>query len=175
MKMVFHREHFEEHKICAENLIRLYPYGLTLVQDPSRPTFLLKDDTGKYTLPVSLSPIEAGVALTQANQSIVPTTPHKVTELLLQSLNLKIEKCIFVEIKGHHQFVRLFLDGHPTHGSLKARADEALSLCLHLDVPFFASKNFLSRSQVMCAEIDGLAQDPRLSSAVLGKTHGYLQ
>lgn len=175
MKIVFHREHFEEHKISEDNLIRLYPYGLTLIQDSSRPTFLLKDETGKWTLPVSLSPIEAGVALQQANQSMVPTTPHKVTELLLQTLNLKIHRCLFVEIKGHHQFVRLFFEGHPTHGSLKVRADEALSLCLHLDVPFYTTKNFMRRSQVMCAEMDGFSLDSRLSSAVLSKNQGYLQ
>ncbi len=181
MKIVFQSEHFEEHKISDENLIRLFPYGLTLVQDPSRPTFLLKDESGQLVLPVSISPLEAGVALQQASQSILPTTPHKVTEVLLGTLNIKIEKCVFVEIKGHHQYVRLFLEGHPTHGSIKVRADEAMSLCLQLNVPLYSTRNFINRSRRMSAELDGMSQElsqglqkNATNSLLLTKTHEYL-
>lgn len=174
MKIVFQSQHFEEHKISEKDLIRLHPYGLTLNQDPTRPMLLLRDDKAQHTLPVFLTPIEAGVAIQQSNQQIVPTTPHRVTEVLLESLQIKIDKCVFVAIKDHHQYMRLFFDGHPTQGSIKVKAEEAMSLCLHLEVPIFATKKFMNKSRVMSAEIEGLSQGIQLNPAVLTKTHQYL-
>lgn len=174
MKIVFQSEHFEEHHIQDENLIRLLPYGLTLIQDPTRPTFLLKDQSGKYVLPVSLTPIEAGLAVQQGNQTVMPSTPHRVLEQILGTLDIKIQKCVFVEIRGNLQYVRLFLENHPSHGSVKVRADEALSLCLHLNVPIFATAKFMNRSRMMNAEVEGLAEGLQLNPAVLARNHEYL-
>lgn len=174
MKVVFQSQHFEEHKISDDDLIRLFPYGLSLNQDPSRPMLILRDEKSQHTLPVFVSQIEAGVALQQSNLQTSPTTPHKVTELLLESLHIKIEKCVFTAIKDHHQYVRLFFDGHPRNGSLKVKAEEAMSLCLHLNVPIFATKKFMNRSRVMSAELEGLTQGLKLNPAILMKTHEYL-
>ncbi len=174
MKLVFQSEHFEEHKISDESLIRLLPYGMTLAQDPSRPTFLLKDKAGEHVLPLTLTPMEAGLAVQQSSQVVLPSTPHRVLSQLLDSMSIKITKCVFVEIRGNLQYVRLFLENHPTHGSLKVRADEALSLCLHLNVPLYATKKFMNRSRVMNAESEGLADGLQLNPAILTRNHEYL-
>jgi hypothetical protein len=173
-EFVFLSEHFEEHKMSDDDLIKLVPYAISMTQDPTRPTLLMKDEKGEHTLPVALNPLEAGMTLSQANRSLAPTTPHKVTEILLKSLDIKIERCVFVEIKGHHQYVRLFMDNHPQYGSVKVRADEAMSLCLHLNVEFFATPAFMRRSKVMSSEIAGLSQQLAANPAVLARTHEYL-
>lgn len=173
-EFVFLSEHFEEHKMGDEDLIKLIPYAISLTQDVSRPTLLMKDEKGEHTLPVALNPMEAGMTLSQVNKAAVPVTPHKVTEALLQSLEIKIERCVFVEIKGHHQYVRLFMDNHPKYGSIKVRADEAMSLCLHLGVEFFATPAFMRRSRVMGAEMEGLTQNLAANPSVLVRTHEYL-
>ncbi|MEZ0391498.1 MAG: bifunctional nuclease family protein [Pseudobdellovibrionaceae bacterium] len=174
MKMIFQSQQFEEHKILERDLIRLHPYGLSLTQDPSRPMLLLRDEKGRHTLPVFLTQIEAGVTIQQSNQQIMPTTPHRVTEILLESLQIKIEKCVFVALKGHHQYMRLYFEGHPTQGSIKVKAEEAMSLCLHLNVPIYATSKFMNRSRVMSAEIDGLSQGLAKNPGIMMKTHEYL-
>lgn len=155
-------------------LIRLKAYGLSVSDDFARPFLLLKDEKHDFTLPVAINPLEAGVALSQANKSVAPTTPHKFTELLLESLSIQIEKCVFVEIKGHFQYVQLYLKNHPGVKSLKVRADEAMSLCLHLDIPMYASKEYVARSRVMNAEIDGMKQDLKAHPSLLQKNHPYI-
>lgn len=174
IRTVFEPVQFEEHKISEKELIQLFPYGLSLNHDPSRPLLLLRDDDAEHTLPVFLTPIEAGVAIQQNNHQIIPTTPHRVTEILLESLKIKIEKCIFIAIKGHHQWMRLYLSGHPTHDSIEVKAEEAMSLCLHLNVPIFATKKFMNKSRVMSAQIDGLSKGLQLNPQALLKTHEYL-
>lgn len=130
-------------------LVELKPYGLSLNNDSSRPFLILKDEAGEHTLPVGVSQIEAGVALTQSNPHVLASTPHVFLEKLIQSLDIKIERCVFIEITGNHQFVRIYMSGHPNYQSMKVRADEAMSLCLHLKVPFFATKTFINKSKVM--------------------------
>jgi bifunctional DNase/RNase len=174
MKVVFQSSHFEEHKISDENLIRLEVYGISLNHDPARPLLLLKDESQAHVLPVYLTPIEAGVTIQQSNQQMLPTTPHRVTELLLESLHMKIERCVFVELKERHQYVRLFFDGHPNQGSLKVRADEAMSLCLHLKIPIYATVKFMNKSRMMSAELEGIAQGLKITPTTLMKNHEYL-
>ncbi len=173
MKIVFETAQFEEHKISEKDLIRLQPYGLSLNQDPSRPILILKSDKGEHTLAVGMSPIEAGVMIQQSSPAAT-SSPHKVTSQLLETLNIKIEKAVFVALKDNHQYMRLYLEGHPTHGSLKVKAEEAMSLCLHMEVPFYATKKFMNKSRVMSAEIEGLSQGLMMNPAVMTKTHEYL-
>jgi hypothetical protein len=163
----------ESSKIRARDLIRLIPFGLSLAPDMNRPLLLLKSETSDHTLPVALNPLEAGVALTQFNKSTVPVTPHKVSEVLLQSLDIKIEKCVFVEIKGHFQYVRLFLKGHPHMKSLKFRADEAMSLCLHLNVEFYATHEFMNASRALNIQVEAISKDMKM--VMQEKGSGYIQ
>ncbi len=173
MKLVFETSQFEEHKISEDELIRLRPHGVSLTQDPSRPVLILRSEDGEHNLAVNLSPIETGVLIQQSNPSQTATT-HRVAQLLLESLNIKIERCVFIALKDHHQYMRLYLDGHPTHGSLKVKAEEGMSLCLQLEVPIYATKKFMNKSRVMNAETEGLAQGLMMNPGVMAKTHEYL-
>lgn len=171
---VFSNDLMEAAKHSPKDLIRLKPYGLSVSTDFARPFLLLKDDKHEFTLPVAVNPMEAGVALSQANKSLAPTTPHRFTEALLVSLNMQIERAVFVEIKGHFQYVRLYLKNHPTEDSIKVRADEVMSLCLHLEIPIFASKEYITKSRVMNAEMDDMNADIKAQPSILQKIHPYV-
>jgi bifunctional DNase/RNase len=174
-QFVFSADLPEGDSFLERELIRLKAYGLSVSADFARPFLLLKDEDHKYTLPVAVNPLEAGVAMSQANKSVAPTTPHRFTQALLESLDMEIEKCIFVEIKGHYQFVRLFLTNHPSKKeTLKLRADEAMSLCLHLDIPIYASKEYIAKSRVMNAEMDGVSAEIKAHPSILQKNHTYV-
>lgn len=163
------RVDFEE-----KDLIELLPYGLSLANDAERPFLILKDKSGEYTLPVGINQLEAGVTLTQSAQSALPVTLHKFSEVLLNSLNMKLERCVFVEIKGVHQYVRIYMEGHPMYSSLKFRADEVMSLCIHLKIPIYATKNYIIRSKDMSAEVVGIAKGFAENPLSLIKPHHYL-
>jgi hypothetical protein len=173
MKWTFESPQFEEHKLLDSDLIRLKPYGLSLNQDPARPTLILKDDSGEHSLAVALTPIETGVVVQQSNPGAMSSS-HRTTELLLQSLSIKILKCVFVSLKDHHQYVRLYLDGHPTQGSLKVKAIEALSLCLYLEVPIFATAKYMAKSRVLNVEMTEIPDGLLANTNLLTKTHEYL-
>lgn len=171
----FSSQHHEENRYKDEDLIKLKPYGISLTTDPQRPTLLLRDETGTHVLPVNLSPLEAGVTLAQSAKTQAPVTPHRVTEWLLDTLQIQISRCVFVEIKGAQQYVRLHFENHPSHGSLKLRADEVMSLVLHLNVEIFATQELMRKSKLLSAEIETLEQALKVSPSLLARPHEYIQ
>ena len=155
--------------------IRLEPFGMTLTGDGMRPLLLLKDQSGELTLPVPLSPLEAGVTLGQSSTAPLPSTTHQVTQLLLESMSVKITRCVFKELRSQNQIVELELTGHPNGTSkMRVRADAAMSLCLHLNVPLFASKEFIQKSRSTVVEMQGQAKALALNPKVLVRNHPYL-
>lgn len=170
--ILFARPQDENVNIDERDLVELFPYGLSLSNDASRPFMILKDKTGDMVLPVPVNQLEAGVTLTQSGAHAV--RPHAFSVRLLESLDIRLERCLFVEIKGVHQYVRVYMSGHPRYHSLKFRADEVMSLCIELKTPLFATKNFINRSKVMSAEIAGLARQAAGNPQLLVKPPGYL-
>ncbi len=160
--------------INENDLVKLIPYGIQISSDGSRPMMLLKDEKGELTLPVILNPLEAGVTLTQSNKSIVPVTPHKVTEILMEGLSLSFESCLFIELKGSQQYVRLNIKGHPDLKYIKVRADEAMSFCLHFKIPFYASRPYIAQSRILISEDQTKTQQALANSEVLSKQHKYM-
>jgi bifunctional DNase/RNase len=173
--VTFSSDMFEENKIKDEDLIKLSPYGVSLNTDPNRPTMLFKDESGKYVLPVCINSLEAGVTLSQSTQTLVPITPHKFTGWLMNTLNIQIAKVIFVEIKGSFQYVRVFLEGHPNYGSVKMRAEEVISMCLHMNADFFATKTFIERSKKLSVELGNLKEGIRVNPHLFVKNTPYMQ
>jgi bifunctional DNase/RNase len=166
---------YTEENISEKDLVRLYPFGVQVPTDGTRPLLLLKDEKGDSVMPVALTPLEAGVTITQSANNVATTTPHKLTETILNSLDITIESCIFVEIRAPYQYVVVKFNGHPQITSLKLRADEAMSLCLHLNVPLYATQTYIAKSKVLAAEIEGLAKGIALNPELLKTTQKYIQ
>lgn len=165
---------FSEAHLNDSDLIKLIPYGMQISPDGVSPILILKEEKGEATMPVPLNHLEAGVTITQSNKSGPQMTPHKLTQMMLESLNIQIESCVFTEIKGPHQFVRLNFKNHPYLPFMKVRADEAMSLCLHLNVPFFATAAFMAKSRILTAEIEGVQKGLMANPSILNKNHKYL-
>lgn len=154
-------------------LIRMQPYGLSIGPEMIRPVLILKAEDSELTLPVPINPLEAGVTLGQSNKSIAPVTPHKATQVLLSELGVKIEKCVFVEIRGQYQYVRLFLSGEAKVRSVKVRADDAMSLVLHLEVPIYTTLELAQKSKIITAETAKMTKEA-LAFIKSGRNHPYI-
>lgn len=152
--------HQEDEEVFHQaDLIQLFPYGISLAPQIERPFLILKSEKGEHILPVFLNPLEAGVTLTQSNRAIAPLTPHRFTRELLKSLDIQLVQMVFVQIKGVHQFVRLYMQGHPRMNSIKMRADEVMSLVLEMGVPIFATAHHIQNAKVLNAQLEAFSQD----------------
>jgi hypothetical protein len=140
------------------NEIELEPFGLTTGMDGVRPVMLFREKGGEAVLPVWLSPLDAGIALTQHQPQAFMLSPHDITLTIMTKLGLKPETCHFREVKGHHQYVEIFFKGSRKLKTLKARADHAISFCMQAKVKFYCTRGFLEECRQVNAQ---MAQPPK--------------
>jgi bifunctional DNase/RNase len=149
-----------------------FVHGITLGSSRRRPVLILKDSDEQATLPIWLNPIDASYALADfAHQAYAA---HAVTLQLLERFALKLERCLFIEVRGHHQYVRLEFSGNPQVTQMELRADEAMSLCLAMGARYFASPDFVSRCREVEAEMAAVEEGIRLRPEIGSKNHPYV-
>lgn len=154
-------------------MIELEPFGMTAGMDKQRPVMLFREKGGEATLPVWLSPLDAGIALTQHNVQAFAMSPHDVTLKVLDQLGVHVESCRFVEVKGHQQYVELTFKGsRKLLKPMRFRADHAVSFCLQARVKFFCTKEYLET----CREVDAAIEKLQMSlkPSTRRNTHPYL-
>ncbi len=129
------------------DVIELEAFGLSAGMERSRPVMLFREKGGESILPVWLSPVDAGITLSQNAMAI---TPHDVTLSVLKNLGIEVETCRFTEVKGHQQYVEIVFSGSRKLKMLKFRADHAISFCLQARARFFCTREYLE----LCREVD---------------------
>lgn len=133
--------------------IEMFPYGLAMSPGSSRPVMIFKDESGQKVLPVWLSPLDAGIAVNQSGGGATDTSPHHLTWKILEPLGVKLKKCFFTEVRGHHQFVKLHFSGNENLRRLESRADEAISFCLSTECKFYCRLEFIERCRILDVEM----------------------
>ena len=142
----------------ATGEIELEAFGLTNGMDNLRPVMLFKEKGGDAVLPVWLSPLDAGIALSQHQPGAFMLSPHDMTLSVLKELGVKVEECHFNELKGHQQYVELTFSGSKKLKSMKARADHAISFCLQARAKFYCTREYLQQCRQLGAEAENGAR-----------------
>lgn len=152
--------------------IELFVFGMTMGTEGRRPVLILKDKTGNLVLPVWVNPIEISFAMSEtAHQA---HAAHSVAFKIMQNFGLKLERCVFDSIKGHHQYVRLEFSGNEKLTHLEARADDAMSLCLASAARFFAPSSFINQSREVDAELLGIESGMLQQPEIGFRNHKYV-
>lgn len=167
----------EEEMFHQDDLILLLPYGISVAADLKNTFFFLKDKSLSKTLPVLVNPVEASLILAQLNTApdVQLAQPNRVLAALLQTLGVALLQCVFVQTKGNRQLVRLYFSGHPTTSSIKIYADQAMSVCMSLRVPIYATSSFINQSKVVQVQMEGLTKNLIENQKLLLKNTTYLQ
>lgn len=139
--------------IAKNEWIEVFPYGLVVSQDHARPVMIFKDQSQRRVLPVWMSPVDAGVAVSQSGGHLTDASPHHLTANVFKLLEIKLERCFFKELRGHYQIVELHFSGDPRIAKVEARADEAISFCLNQGAQFFATVDFMERCRILEGEM----------------------
>src|SRR5690606_17846954 len=126
--------------------IEVFPFGVAFGVDRSRPVVLFKDEKEERTFPVWSNHMDAGIALFQDRAPAASASPHALTWKILEPLGVKLESCLFTEVRGHHQYMELKFSGHPKLKSIHQRSDEALSFVLAAQTRFYCRPEFIEQS-----------------------------
>ncbi len=155
-----------------ERLVEVFPYGITVGAEGSRPVLIFKDEEKRESLPVWVHPVDAGLVALNTEGSALPFSSHHVTSKLFDFMKLKMTSCIFVELVGHHQYVDLLFSG-AKKVKLRMRADSVMSLCLYLKARFFCTKKFIGACREVSVEMEGVEKGLKIDAGILEKDHPY--
>src|SRR5438876_182087 len=114
----------------SPSMMELFVNGLVLGPDNFRPVLILKGKNEEDVLPVWLSPFEFDSSDLENRSMLKSSYFHQVTAKILKEMNWKLDRCEFVDIVGHHQYVDLYLSGDGARKKIRASAEESMSLCL---------------------------------------------
>lgn len=146
--------------------IEIKPYGMAFSPAGSRPLLLFRDEKEKMNVPVWVNQLEAGITLVQQEGAAIHGSPHDVTRKIFSSLKIQLERCLFTEVRGHHQFVELHFSGDKRLKPIRTRADEAMSFCLKHNCKFYCKSDFFEACRELKVEMEDvthqLAQRPGL-------------
>lgn len=160
-----------------KDLIQMRPYGVSVTPDLQNTFFFLKDQSHNLTLPVMVNPVEASLILAQLNLApdMQMAQPHRVLASLMQTVGIELLQCVFVQTKGNRQLVRLYFSGHKSASSIKVYADQAMSLCIALRVPIYATLHFINQSKVVQVQAEGVSKNLVENQKITLKNTTYLQ
>lgn len=168
------RKRIDLQLVSANKWLELEPYGVTTSADSSRPVMLFRVLGTEDVLPVWMSPIDAGIAITQHNVSLPGQSPHDLTAKVLDQLEVRLDRCLFTEVKGHHQFMELHFKGSKKLKTIVARVDQAISFALHQKAKFYCRREYIEASRVVNAEMVGNQRDLKLNPSIGKNRHPYL-
>lgn len=155
-------------------MIQLEPFGLTAGMDRQRPVMLFREKGGEAVLPVWLSPVDAGIALTQHDVQAFAMSPHDVTLKVLSELGVRVKSCRFCEVVGHQQYVELKFSGPQKLKPMRFRADHAVSFCLQARAKFYCTREYLETCREVDAALERLQNSLSRKPGVRRNGHPYL-
>jgi hypothetical protein len=142
--------------------IELIPQGVVLGLMENRPMLLLRSITGDHTLPVWLNEVQTPVVLAEMGHNGGFDRAHGITLKIINRLGGTIDRCVFVELSGVHQFVEIHISqvGGATFVE-RTRADEAMGLVLANKAKILATVEFIEscRSLQMDSRDLGISAD----------------
>ncbi len=140
-------------KALGSEFFEFLPIGLALSEGHSKPVLLMRAPETQMLLSIPLHPLEAGLTLTQSQREREMAPAHRMIRRILDSFHLKLDMCVFTEIRGYIHHVTLFFGNNKEAKTLTVRAEEALSMCLAHNTRIFASRDYVEASRRVDQEL----------------------
>lgn len=155
----------------GETWIELFPYAISMGPLQTRPVLIFRDQAENLNLPVWLNQIDASIAALDLSKN---TNFHGLALKIFEAAGIRIERCDFVELQGHHQFVKLQISGHPKLKHMRVRADEAIPFCSAQKARFFSTQEFIMQCRDLDVALLGLEQSLNFQPEIGSKKQSYV-
>jgi hypothetical protein len=120
-------------------MVELRVYGLAASLEPNRPVLIFRSECENHTVGVPLSPLEAGITISQNIQRGSGSSPHGLSLKVLQKMGVRPLRCFFKEVRGHFLYMDIEFETVDKKIRVESRADEAVSFCLRGGARFYSS------------------------------------
>lgn len=144
--------------------IKMKVLGLAVDPVTSSPIVILKDDTGKLSLPIWIGVMEASaIAMELENVKFSRPLTHDLVRNILQELNIAVEKIVVTDLKDNTYFAIIHINTQGKNYKIDSRPSDAIAIALRTGSPIFVEEDVISKSQKLEMPIDlskgGMSED----------------
>lgn len=128
--------------------IKMKVLGLAIDPVTSSPIVILKDDTGKFSLPIWIGVMEASaIAMELENVKFSRPLTHDLIRNILQELNIAVEKIVVTDLRDNTYFAIIHVNMQGKNHKIDSRPSDAIAIALRTGSPIFVEEDVISKSQ----------------------------
>jgi len=145
--------------MVQEAAIEMFVGGLVMDPATQAPIVVLKDESGKVTLPIWIGITEA-TSIASAIKQIAMARPltHDLFYDLLLQLGITVQRIVITELKESTYFAELILGQGDRAIVLDARPSDAIAMALRAAAPIYVTQQVLDQARVAFASQGQVAQ-----------------
>ena len=147
-----------------DSAIEMYVGGLVLDPNTQAPVVILKDEHGKYALPIWIGIAEAtsiASAIKQVNMAR-PLT-HDLMHDIFEQIDLKVQRVVITELKEQTYYAELAISRGDRVMIIDARPSDAIAIALRESAPIYVAKSVIEQTKTTFAieQAEPMARPPQ--------------
>jgi len=135
--------------------IKMKVLGLAIDPVTSSPIVILKDESGKYTLPIWIGVMEASaIAMELENVKFARPLTHDLIKNILQELNISVEKIVVTDLRDNTYYALIHINMNGKYHKIDSRPSDAIAIALRTGSPIFVEDMVITKSQNLEMSMD---------------------
>lgn len=156
----------------ARAVEEIFPYGLTIGTEGTRPLMLFESEGGRVRVPIWLSSVDAHLTASYMDYRS-GQVPHGVLADVLSHWQARVECCVFDSVEGHRQSGELVFKGWELQ-SLRRPAADLVTVGLSQKARFFVTPEFVVQSREIQVDMSRLEAEIAAFPQEARSNHPYL-
>lgn len=135
--------------------IKMKVLGLAIDPVTSSPIVILKDESGKYSLPIWIGVMEASaIAMELENVKFSRPLTHDLIKNILQELNVSVEKIVVNDLRDNTYFALIHIKMQGKDHKIDSRPSDAIAIALRTGSPIYVEDSVITKSQKLEMSMD---------------------
>lgn len=135
--------------------IKMKVLGLAIDPVTSSPIVILRDDSGKYSLPIWIGVMEASaIAMELENVKFSRPLTHDLIKNILHELKVAVEKIVVTDLRDNTYFALIYINKEGKSHKIDSRPSDAIAIALRTGSPIYVEDSVITKSQKLEMSLD---------------------
>ena len=142
----------------TEDAMEMFVGGLVLDPKTQAPVVLLKDEHGKYCVPIWIGMAEATSIASAIKQMVMPRPlTHDLMASILNEVGVRVERVMITDLKDSTYFAELVLSFGDKAIIMDSRPSDAIALAVRAAAPIYVMSSVVDQAKVAFESLESVA------------------
>ncbi|MDP8225510.1 MAG: bifunctional nuclease family protein [Candidatus Lernaella stagnicola] len=131
--------------------IKMSVVGLTVDPSSNSPIVVLRDEEGRFTLPIWIGILEASSIATQLEKiELSRPMTHDLFVSVLENAGMRLSRVLVNDLRENTYFARIFFqDDEGNEFDVDARPSDSIAMALRVEAEIFVEEGVLERAEAL--------------------------